>query len=75
MADAKGIKLLKIDGVAPKVETIRDGTYPYAGNFYAITTNKTAHNPHIQELTAWFLSAQGQKLIEDSGYVALGNTP
>jgi len=75
MTGAKGIKLLKIDGVAPTVETIRDGTYPYAGNFYAITTNKTANNPHVQELIAWFLSPQGQKLIEDTGYVSLGKTP
>jgi len=71
MADTKGIKLLKIDGVAPTVETIRDGSYPYAGNFYAVTTNKTANNPHVQELIAWFFSPQGQKLIEDSGYVSL----
>ena len=71
---AKNIKLLKIDGVAPTVETIRDGTYPYAGNFYAITTNKTANAPHVQELIAWFLSEQGQKLIDDTGYVSLGKT-
>jgi len=72
MVNTKGIKLLKIDGVAPTVETIRDGTYPYAGNFYAITTNKTANAPHVRELIAWFLSEQGQKLIEDTGYVSLG---
>ena len=75
MTGTKGIKLLKIDGVAPTVETIRDGTYPYANNFYAITTNKTANNPHVQELIAWFLSPQGQKLIDDTGYVSLGKTP
>ena len=72
MMNAKGVKLLKIDGVAPTVETIRDGTYPYSSNFYAITTNKTADKPHVRELIAWFLSEQGQKLIEDTGYVALG---
>ena len=71
MSGVKGIKLLKIDGVAPTVETIRDGTYPYANNFYAITTNKTANNPHVRELIAWFLSPQGQKLIEDTGYIPL----
>jgi len=59
----------------PTVETIRDGTYPYANNFYAITTNKTANNPHVRELIAWFLSPQGQKLIDDTGYVSLGKTP
>jgi phosphate transport system substrate-binding protein len=72
MAGAEGIKLLKIDGVAPTVETIRGGTYPYTGNLYAVTTNKTADNPHVQELIAWFLSPQGQRLIEDAGYVSLG---
>lgn len=72
MTGAKGIKLLKIDGVAPTAETIRDRTYPYAGNFYAVTTNETANNPRVQELIAWFLSQQGQQLIEDVGYVSLG---
>ncbi|MDR1011814.1 MAG: hypothetical protein LBM04_11955 [Opitutaceae bacterium] len=72
MTGTKGIKLLKIDGVAPTVETIRGGAYPYTGNLYAVTTNKTADNPHVQELIAWFLSPQGQRLIEDAGYVSLG---
>ena len=75
MAAEQKTKLLKIDGVAPAVETIRDGSYPYAVNFYAITTNKTANKPHVQELIAWFLSPQGQKLVEDSGYAPLGKTP
>ena len=72
MTGTKGVKLLKIDGVEPTVETIRDGTYPYTGNLYAVTTNKSENRPHVRELIAWFLGPQGQKLIEDAGYVALG---
>jgi len=75
MTGVKNIKLLKIDGVAPTPGTIRDGTYPYSNNFYAITTNRTANNPHVQELIAWFLSEQGQALIEATGYVPLAKTP
>ena len=71
MTGTEGIKLLAIDGVAPTVDTIRDGTYPYAGKFFAVTTNKTANNPHVRELITWFLGAQGRKLIEDSGYAGL----
>lgn len=71
MTGVKDVKLLKIDGVAPTVETIRDGTYPYAGEFYAVVTNKT-NNSYVVLLIAWFLSEQGQKLIEDAGYVPLG---
>jgi len=75
MTGVKNIKLLKIDGIAPTPETIRDGTYPYSNNFYAITTNRTANNPRVQELIAWFLSPQGQQLIESTGYIPLAKTP
>ncbi|MDR1011595.1 MAG: substrate-binding domain-containing protein, partial [Opitutaceae bacterium] len=71
MTGIHGVKLLRIDGVAPTVETIRSGAYPYAGNLYAVTANKTADNPRVRELIAWFLSPQGQQLIEDAGYVPL----
>lgn len=68
-----GIKLLKIDGVAPTRETIRSGAYPYTADLFAATAGTT--NPHVPALIAWFLSPQGQDLIEKTGYVSLPPFP
>ncbi len=63
------IKLLAIDGVAPSKETIRDGSYPYSSEFYAITLgNESAATRSFVE---WILSDEGQYLVEATGYVPL----
>ena len=62
------VKLLSIDGVAPTIENIRDGSYPFATTGYAVT-RRGETNPHVRELLAWLTSAQGQSLIERCGYV------
>jgi len=67
MVQAKKIKLLAINGVYPSQETIRAGTYPYADEFYAITT--ATQNENVPALIEWILSAQGQALIKATGYV------
>jgi phosphate transport system substrate-binding protein len=67
----KNIKLLKIDGIAPTLESIRDESYPYTSTAYAVTTDVSAQKPHVRELIEWFVGAQGQKLISDSGYAPL----
>ena len=61
------IKLLAIDGVAPTKENIRNGTYPIASEFYAVTAG--TDNPNVQKLLDWILSPQGQGLVEKVGYV------
>lgn len=63
------IKLLAIDGIPPTRETIRDGTYPYTVELYAITAG--TKNPHAKAFIDWFLTPAGQKLIDDVGYVGL----
>lgn len=63
------IKLLKINGVAPTTENIENGTYPLASHFYAVTRSDASEN--TKKLLAWVLSAQGQKLIERTGYTPL----
>jgi phosphate transport system substrate-binding protein len=76
-AEMKKVKLLAIDGVAPAVGTIADGTYPLADNFYAVTIandepetgQETARAKNTRKLIDWILSAQGQSLVEKTGYV------
>ena len=62
------IKLLSIDGVAPTVENIRNGSYPITTVLYAVS-RKGEENPNVQALLDWVVSPQGQELVEKSGYV------
>ncbi|WP_437889443.1 PstS family phosphate ABC transporter substrate-binding protein [Phytobacter sp. V91] len=72
MNPTAGIKLLAIDGIPPTKETIRDGSYPFTVDVYMVTRENPA--PETQKLVAWFLSPQGQSLVEDAGYVPLYDT-
>ncbi|MDR2946450.1 MAG: substrate-binding domain-containing protein [Candidatus Adiutrix sp.] len=62
-------KLLKINGVAPTIENIRNGSYPFTANFYAVTLGSP--KPKAKLLIDWILSPQGQELIEKTGYVPI----
>ncbi|CEG24124.1 Phosphate-binding protein PstS 1 precursor [Planococcus massiliensis] len=63
------IKLLSIDGIEPSRENIRSGDYPLASEFYAVTAG--SENPNVEPFLEWILSAEGQKLVEETGFVPL----
>jgi phosphate transport system substrate-binding protein len=67
MFQTDGVKLLTVDGVAPTVGNIRNGSYPFVDDFYIITNGLP--NGKTRELIDWFLSPQGERLIEQTGYV------
>jgi phosphate transport system substrate-binding protein len=61
------VKLLAIDGVMPTVENIRNGSYPYVVDIYAVTAG--SENVNVPALLDWLTSTQGQDFIEQCGYV------
>jgi len=63
------IQLLAVDGVYPSKENIRNGTYPFTVDVFAVTAGTS--NPHVQDIIDWLLSPQGQELIEKTGYVGV----
>lgn len=63
------VKLLKIEGVAPTVENIENGSYPLASSFYAVTRSDAS--PETRALLDWICSPQGQELVAKSGYTPL----
>lgn len=77
MVQNNQIRLLALNGVEPTVETIRDGSYPIASYFYAITASPIGQSapqetdPTLAALVEWILSDQGQQIIEDTGYVGV----
>lgn len=64
------IRFLEIDGVYPEIETIRNGTYPFIHEFYAVKREGNK-NPLVDQFIEWILSDQGQELVEKSGYVGI----
>ena len=65
------LKLLAVDGIAPTKENIRNGTYPLTGTLYAVSWEGN-ENENVQALLDWILSPEGQYIIEETGYVAIG---
>ena len=65
-----GVKILSINGVAPTAKTIADGSYPIAGNVYAIY-RKGETNENVKKAIDFMLSPEGQKIVEQSGYIPL----
>ena len=64
------IKMISIDGIEPTVENIKNGTYPVTTSLYAVTY-KGNDNENVQKLINWILSEEGQKIIEETGYVGI----
>jgi phosphate transport system substrate-binding protein len=65
------IKLLSIDGVYPSSGSMRNRSYPFSYNFYAITVEGVEQNENTESFIEWILSPQGQELIEKTGYTPL----
>lgn len=62
-------KLLSINGVSPTIENIRNSTYPFVFDFYAVTNGEPAGN--TKKIIDWIRSEQGKELIERAGFVAI----
>lgn len=64
------VKILKIDGIEPNIENIREEKYPITGPLYAVTY-KDNNNENVQKLLDWILSKEGQEIIEKTGYAGI----
>lgn len=71
MKAAKGLKLLKLEGVEPCPETIRSEEYPIVNPKYVVISAKAAEDSPTRKLYDWLLSEEGQALIAAEGYVSV----
>lgn len=65
------VKAISIDGVAPSVDAVKDGSYPVARPFN-IVYNEAALDDLAKDFIAFILSADGQAIVEEEGYVSQG---
>ncbi len=71
MQMAGGLKLLKIDGVAPEAATIRSGEYPFLNPYYVAMDAAEPEGSMTRVLYDWLLGSDGQKLVDMKGYVSV----
>jgi len=67
------VKALRIDGVAPSVASIADGGYKISRPFNIMLSRKAGGA--AKAFVDYILSADGQKVVTDNGYVAVSANP
>lgn len=68
---AGGVKVFSIDSVNPSRETIANRTYPLVTEVYAVTRKDLPPLHPASRLKAWLLTEEGQKIINETGYVPI----
>ncbi|MDR2088351.1 MAG: substrate-binding domain-containing protein [Clostridiales Family XIII bacterium] len=65
------IKYLKIDGIAPDEASVADGSYPLVTTIYMALRQDEPADSATSKLAEWILSAEGQAIAENEGYVPI----
>lgn len=61
------VKLLKVDGVAPSIDTVVDASYPLSRGLYMYSNG--APEGLLKAYLDWIMGADGQAIVEDQGFV------
>ncbi len=65
------VKAIAVDGVEPTAATVKDGSYKIARPFNVITGSTVT--PAAQDFLNYIMSSDGQKVVEDNGYVSVAD--
>jgi len=68
LANKSGAKPVSIGGVAPAPASVNDGKYPYMRVLH-LYTNKGAEPPAAAEFVQYVMSAKGQAILDETGFV------
>jgi phosphate transport system substrate-binding protein len=66
---SSSVKALELDGVVPSRETVISGTYPVTRPLFMYTNGKP--KGLAKEYIDFILSDEGQKIVEEEGFVGL----
>ncbi len=75
MRAAEGLKLLRVEGVAPEPEAIRSGAYPLTNPYYVVLPASAPEGSPARVIRDWLLSEDGQRLAAGQGYVSVLDLP
>ena len=65
------VEMFAIDGVMPSRATIAAGTYPLVTEVYVVTRKDLKPGHPAAKLRDWLLTAEGQKIVAETGYVPI----
>lgn len=67
--DVRGLSIItpKGDRIAPNLDTIRDGSFPFIRDLNVVTRSDIS--PAAQSFVDYLLGPQGQNAVEESGYI------
>ena len=65
------VKALKVDGVEATVANIKNGTYKISRPFNIAYKTDTALSAQAQDFVNYIMSAQGQAIVSEEGYIAV----
>ena len=68
-----GIKALQVEGVSASVDNIKDNSYKVARPFNLATIGEVSEV--AQDFIAYMMSAEGQEIVSNNGYIASESTP
>ena len=66
------VKAVNIDGTAPSVENIKNGSYTISRPFNIATKGEL--NPTAQDFINFIMSTEGQDVVENKGYIRIDDT-
>ena len=65
------VKAVKIDGAEASVDNVKNGSYKIVRPFNIVTKDKL--NKQAQDFENYIMSADGQQIVEDNGYIKVAD--
>ncbi|MDP2304286.1 MAG: phosphate ABC transporter substrate-binding protein [Ignavibacteria bacterium] len=69
---ANDVPHIQINGIDPKIENVRNNSYPIIRYLYFYTLNTV--DGITKKFFDWVISPEGQQVVEESGYIPLWDT-
>lgn len=66
---SESVKALKLDGIEPTIENVKNKAYPLARELYLFTKGEASGL--TKEFIDFILSSEGQKIVEEEGFIPL----
>lgn len=67
------VKAVKIDGAEATTDNVKSGAYKVSRPFNIVTKDGVSET--AQDFVTFIMSAEGQKVVEDAGYISLEDSP
>lgn len=69
LAEKRKLKILKVEGVSPSLDSVANGTYPYFKKVYMAT--KGPPTERVRGFMDFISSDDGKRILRDTGYVEM----